>query len=206
MNWNDCEAIWKRQPLPLGKSADVAEVRRNFDEKRRKMATLLLARDLMESGAALVVAAAIAFLWWQTGRNGWPFGLAIILVLGVGGVFVRERLRARRNRLGSDATLLAKVEADIAELQHQRQMFLRMRTWYLGPVFAASLVVSLMLISRAKMWDAARSPWFQLTFIVGYLLLGWFTWIINRREVTRRLDPRIEELELLRRDLTGTGN
>ncbi len=46
-----------------------------------------------------------------------------------------------------------------------------------------------------------RSPWFQLTFTGGYLLLSWFAWILNRREVKRRVEPRIAELEKLRADL-----
>jgi MFS family permease len=204
MNWNDCEVIWKRQPLPLGEKADVGELRRRFDEKHRKMAAAIFARDVAEAGAALLVAAVIGFLWWKTGTHGWPFGLALLLVLGVGGVFVRERVRARRSPLGPDAPLLTKVAADIAELRHQRELLLRMRTWYLGPVFAAGMVVSLVITIQSSPWSVVRSPWFQLVFTGGYLLLSWFAWIVNRREIRQRIDPRITELEKLHADLRAS--
>lgn len=203
MNWNDCEVIWKRQPLPRGEAADVAELRQRFGEKHRKMAAATLVRDLAEAGAAVLVAAAIGFLWWKTGKAGWPFALALLLVLGVGGVFVRERIRARRTRLRPDVPLLAKVEADIAELQHQRHLLLTMRTWYLGPLFAAWLMILAGMYMRARAWEPLRDPWFNLAFVLFYLLLSVFAWVMNRREVRRQIDPRITELEKLRRDLTA---
>ena len=205
MNWNDYEAIWKRQEQPVGANADVMALKATFETKRRKLAAALFARDLLEAGTGVVVCFAFAFIWWQAGRAGWPMGLAILLVLGVSGVFIRERFRARRLRLGADATLLAKVEADIDELRHQRNLFLKMRRWYLGPIFAAVLMVNATLYLHARAWEPARDPWFNAGFIGFYLLLSWFAWVINRREVRRRLEPRLEELEKLRRDLLSSG-
>ena len=37
MNWNDYEAVWKRQELPVGADADLATLRETFETKRRKM-------------------------------------------------------------------------------------------------------------------------------------------------------------------------
>jgi hypothetical protein len=73
----------------------------------------------------------------------------------VAGVFVRERVRARLSHLGPDVLLLAKVEADIAEPRHQRELLCKMRTWYLGPVFAVAMVVSFMLTIQSQPWSAA---------------------------------------------------
>ena len=40
MNWNDYEAVWKRQALPVGADADLATLRETFETKRRKMAAV----------------------------------------------------------------------------------------------------------------------------------------------------------------------
>ena len=201
MNWNDYEEVWKRQRLPVGADADPADLRRTFESRHRKLAATLLVRDLAEAGAGVFVSGAIVFLWWKTGRQGWPLGLALALILGVTGFFIRERVHARRRRLPPGAPLLTKVEADIAELHHQRRLLLKVRTWYLAPIFASMVDVGATLRFHSPPWGALRDPWIELLFLAFYILLCWLVAAANRREVRRRLDPRIAELEKLRADL-----
>ena len=212
MNWNDYEAVWKRQELPVGVAADLSELRATFETKRRKLAAILLARDLLEAGAGLFVAGVFAFFWTRMGAAGWPMAFAIALVLGVSGFFVRERIRARRVRAGVAASLLAKVEADIAELQHQRRLLLSVWAWYLGPLAGAIIIVVAtvvrILISKAPPGFLAalrESPvvlaWIILYFAVILPVCFWGVWALNRRAVRKGIEPRLEELAKLQRDL-----
>lgn len=201
MNWNDCETIWKRQELPHGTDAELDPLRQTFETKSRKLAATLLLRDGLEAGAGLFVIVAMSLVWWQQGRAGWPIAFAIALLLGVTLFFVRERLRAHRHRLGPDAALLAKLDADLAELRHQRRLLLGVWKWYLAPIAAAIVIVCLTVALNRPPGDLARNP----IFLGGYLLfVAVFLWAVGRlnlRAVHRQIEPRLLELEKLRSDL-----
>jgi hypothetical protein len=201
MNWNDYEAVWKRQELPIGADADVAKLRLTFETKRRKLAATLLARDLLESGAGLLGCVFLAFLWRKIGAAGWPIGLAMVLIFGVSGVFIRERLRARKFQVGEDAPLLTKVDADLANLRHQRRLLQTIWWWYLGPLLVAILLCHFTLARQGPAWSPQHDPLFNAGFVLFYLFCIVFAWLINRRAGRKQLDPRIDELEKLRRDL-----
>jgi hypothetical protein len=201
MNWNDWETIWKRQELPRGADADLATLRETFEAKRRKSANALLVRDVLEASAGVVVCAAFALMWWKQGRAGWPIAGAMLLILGVTGFFVRERLRSFRARLGADAPLLAKLEAEIAELRHQRVLLLGIWKWYLAPIGAAIVIVCLTITRNRPAWDVSRGGLFLGGYFLFCLLLFVAVWALNRRAVRRRIEPRLVELEKLRSDL-----
>jgi hypothetical protein len=212
MNWNDYEAVWKRQELPVGPDADFASLRETFESKRRKMAATLFARDLLEGSAGLLVAGVFAYFWWHLGKQGWPMAFAIALILGVSGFFVRERFRAHRLRLGTDAPLLAKIEADLAELRHQRHLLLNLGSWYLAPCAGAIIVVCATLVRfliakappgfLAALWrHPAALAGIILYFVVVLPLFFWGVWKLNRRAVRKQIEPRLAELEKLHRDL-----
>jgi hypothetical protein len=210
MNWNDYEAIWKRQELPVGALADLATLKSSFETKRRKFAATLFARDLLEAGAGLLVAGTMAKVWWHMGSQGWPMVGAILPILGVSGFFLRERFRVRRIRLGPDATLLAKVNADIRELRHQRQLLLGLWRWYLGPCLAAMIVFGFTVARAipASFWSALKQHPSAVAWIVLYLavvlpLCFWGAWALNRRVVRKNLEPRIAELVKLHADLVS---
>jgi hypothetical protein len=198
--------------LPVGASANLADLRTTFETKRRKLAATLLVRDLLETGAGLLVTGVFVFAWWKIGAAAWPMAFAIALVLGVSGFFVRERFRARRVRVGVAAPLLAKVEADIAELQHQRHLLRTVWAWYLGPLAGAIAIVAatLMRVLVAKappgfltaLWDhPAALVWIVFYFAVVLPVCFWGVWALNRRAVRKGIEPRLAELEKLHGDL-----
>ena len=113
---------------------------------------------------------------------------AIALMLGLTGFFVRERFRAHRHRLGSDAPLLAKLEADLAELRHQRRLLLNVGTWYLAPCIAAAAVVAGTAIVHAPVVLSAK----LLAGAIMLVLLAltcWGVWALNRWAVRKCLNP-----------------
>ena len=202
MNWNDYEAVWKRQELPIGATADLASLRETFETKRRKMAATLFARDILEASAGIFVSVALGLAWWQLKKGGWPIGLAIALTLGVTGFFIKERLRAHRNRLGPEASLLDKLDAEIAELDHQRRLLLGVWKWYLAPLAAAIAIVVATIRYNRQPWE--RDPVFLACYGVFCALLFWGVWALNRQAVRRQIDPRLAELEKLRHDILPT--
>ncbi len=197
MNWSDYEAVWKRQELPRGADADLASLRETFETKSRKLGRALLVSDIAEAAAGVLVSVALGFIWRQQGVKGWPIAVAILLTLGVTAVFIRERVRAHRRRLGLDAPLLLKIEADIAELRHRRRLILNVWWWYLTPLGAAITIVCLTI--------ARQRPYVDWVFLSAYfvfcavLFVG--IWAMNRRAVRKQLEPRLAELEKLRSDL-----
>lgn len=201
MNWNDYEAAWKRQELPAGTDADLSTLRDTFEAKRRKLAATLLIRDWIEISACAVVVVSYVSFWREVGPSGWPMALAILLILGVAAIFLRERLRTRRHRLGADSPLLAKIEADLAELHHQRRLLLRVWVWYIAPGATAVLIHTSVMIAQARPGSSLREP-VSLVVVVFFLaVLCWFVWMINRRAVRKRIEPRLAELEQLRQDI-----
>jgi hypothetical protein len=206
MNWNEWDMIWKRQELPRGADADLATVRETFDAKSRKLAKGLLARDSLEAAAGIFVAGVLAVIWWKQGRAGWPIGVSIALVLGVSGIFVRERIRAHRIRVGPEAPFLARLEGDIAELRHQRRRLLGLGKWSLAPLGAAIVIGALTIARNRPAWDISRDPIFLGGYFAFCAFLFWGLWLANRRSVRRQFDPRIAELEKLRCDLRSPEN
>jgi cytochrome bd-type quinol oxidase subunit 2 len=200
MKFSDYEAAWKRQPLPRGADADLRELNQTFETTRRKMAATLLLRDWAELLACGIVVVAYVAFWRQAGPDGWPMGIAILMIVSVAGMFIRERLRSRCNRLGADAPLLAKIAADLNELRHQRRLLLRVWLWYIAPCAVAILIHVTVIMRRAPQRDLVRHPVSLLAIALVIGALCWFVWIINRRAVQRHIEPRIAELEKLQRD------
>jgi O-antigen/teichoic acid export membrane protein len=201
MKWSDYEAVWKRQEPPLGAKADVGMLKATFETRRRKLHAAIRVRDFAEAAASVFVAVVLAFVWLKMGTRGWPIFFAIVIVLGIAAVFIRERWRSRHRETGPDESLLVKVEADLAELRHQRHLVLTLWSWYLGPCAAAIVVVGLTLALSRPPGDIARDPLFLGGIAVFNAILFAFAWAINRRALRTRLEPRIEELEKLRREL-----
>ncbi|MBS0630559.1 MAG: hypothetical protein JSS11_01495 [Verrucomicrobia bacterium] len=201
MNWNDYEAVWKRQPLPKGAEADVSELRRSFETKSRKLEATIRVRDYTEAGAGLVVTVACGFIWAKHGSSWWPMGLIMALMLGLSGVFIRERLMARRWRVGPAASLLAKVEADLAVMRRQCRLAEKVWLWYLAPGVAALAIHLCLVVRDAAPGSVQRDPWLLTGRIFFYLSVILFTWWINWRTLRRRLRPRLAELEKLRDEL-----
>lgn len=201
MNLHDFEAVWKRQELPRGAEADLAALHATFATKNRKLAAALFVRDLAEASAGIFVAGVMGFVGWKLQLTAWPVAVAIVLVLGVTGVFLAERVRAHRRKLGGEATMLAKLDADIAELGHQRRLLLSLWKWYLAPLAAAIVVFCLTIRAHLPAWSPGREPWFLGSYFLLMAALMAVVWWMNRQAVRRRIEPRLLELEKLRSDL-----
>ncbi len=201
MNWSDYEAVWKRQEPPAGADADLSDLRETFATKSQKLSRRLFWRDIREAAAGLVVAGFFVSFEWRGGKAYWPVGFAVLLILGLTAFFFLERIRARRERLGPDAPLLAKLEADMAELRRQRRLLLHVASWYLAPCFAAILIVVATIYANLPVPVRQKSHVFLGCYLVSVVLIYWGVWALNRQAVRKKIEPRLLELERLRADL-----
>jgi hypothetical protein len=123
-------------------------------------------------------------------------------MLGVAAFFILERIRARRGKPGFDAPMLAKLEADLAELRHQRRLLSNVGIWYLAPLGAgiATMLAAVYLSLPGPVRERG------LVYFAGCLaaaaLLFWGVWALNRRAVSKGVEPAILELERLRDELS----
>ncbi len=211
MNWNDWEMIWRRQELPIGADADLSVVRQTFEEKRRKLARGILVRDFIEGVGGVVLSLAFGLWAWRTGRAGWPFGLGVLLILGVSSVFLHSWFRTRRSRVGPQASLLARLDVNIAELRHQRRLLDNIGKWYLTPYIIA---IGLMGHDLSQYAGRRAPPGFLITLLTTPVTLAWILilllvsvwalwwwWRGIQHVIHRQIDPRLEELLEMRRDL-----
>lgn len=201
MNWREMEVIWQRQEAPRGNAADVAELLASFETKRRKLAVTLFVRDVVEAVVGLGVAGFFGWGAWKAGPAYWPMWLAVALLTGLSGFFLRERVRAHRARLGPEASLRDKLAAELTELRHQRVLLARVAVWYLGPAAGALVIV----VGTATVNNLARMHSREWLFLAGYglfcALLFWRIWRANLRVARTRFEPRIAELEKVQREL-----
>jgi hypothetical protein len=131
-------------------------------------------------------------------------GIAVAILVGVAGFFVRERLRVRHLQLGADAPLLAKLDADLAELRHQRRLMLNISTWFLTPFSVAmGILLGTMFLNRPTLLHDSHQKLFWAGYVAMCVLAIWMTRAINRRAVRISVEPRIADLERLRHHLVS---
>ena len=201
MNWNDLEVMWRRQPVPERTDADLSELRATFEAKRRKTKLIVQLRNGSEAGAGMVVIIFIGRQIWKLGSVAWPLYISLAFILGITARFALDYWRAYRIRLGPEATVLAKIDAEIAELRHQRRFLAHWETWYLLPCLGI-LVTGFWGISRAKR-DAFAADFVRmlfttpatLTFIIAMVGFIAFALVLAarsvRRTISKNITPRI---------------
>jgi hypothetical protein len=200
MNWDDLTEAWRKQPPDRVPSAKFDELRGTFEKRSRRLSRRLFWRDTREFLAALLVAFAFGKAAISKGPDGWPLWIATILVLGVAAGFLKERIRAHGNKTGPNTSLLEKIDADIGELRHQREILLKMGTWYLGPCFLSWFIV--MASTRFHgLGGHLHTPIQMGAYFAGTLVLFWLIWKLNQRAVHKRIEPRIADLENLKNSL-----
>lgn len=202
MNWDELRNVWERQPVSPLKLPEWSRCEREFVARQRQAERGLFWRDLREAGAGFFFAATLAYVGWHMGRAGWPLSLAVLLVLGLSGFFIRERVRTRREQPPIDAPLLTRLDAAIAELERQRHLLTHIKSWYLAPVLLAGAIFGATVLLNAPL------PTLPLILVAGFMaailgLCSWLVIVINRRAVRLSIEPRLHELREWRAVLSG---
>jgi hypothetical protein len=210
MNWNEWEMIWRRQKTPVGAGADLALLKQTFEEKRRKLRRTILLRNVSEGATGLTLFTLLAYIGTHAGVGGWQMWTGLALLLGVSLVFVSDFVRAQCSRIPGDATILAKIDAEIAELRHQRRLLARVGLWYFLPMAASFVLIVSAWAARIgrgipphMLRDSLGTPtiviWLVLTLAITGAATAW-VWREQVKSIRTRVNPRLEELNKLRED------
>jgi O-antigen/teichoic acid export membrane protein len=195
MKWHELEKYWQTRTAghaaPAWNAAD-------FETRRLRLARSFARRDWLEAGTGLLVAAMFSLPPLLMGPAAWPAWIAVALVLGVTTVFVRERRRARRNAPAPEAPLLMRLEAEIRELEHQRQLLLNVAWWYLFPLLLA--IALLVWAVHLALPGQLTTPmiWRLVWFGALMAIMGAVTLWLNHQAVRRTVEPRLSELRSAR--------
>lgn len=214
MSWNDWEAAWRRQQPPVGETADLAALKATFEARRRKLAATVLLRNSLEGGTGIAGTAFLVWLSWRHGIAGWPVAISATIFFCITCVFITDLIRSLRARVGPEAPMLAKVEAEIAELEHQRRL---MRTWWAWYLVPGLVALALGFVGLARLNYGRSPPGFLVELLTTPLTAAWlfilvasFTFPLIRvcRALRRAMADarlRLDELEKLKRALSPDG-
>jgi hypothetical protein len=217
MNWNEWEMIWRRQRTLVGAGADLVLLKQTFEEQRRKLRRSVLLRNVSEGVTGLGLFALMAFIGAHAGVGGWRMWTGLALLLGVSLVFVFDFVRAHRSRLPGDATILAKIDAEIAELRHQRRLLARIGLWYFLPLAASFVLIASAWAARIgrevppgvfhallhALLHALNTPTIIIWLVSTLAITGAATvWVcrVQVRSIRTRVTLRLEELKKLREE------
>lgn len=203
MNWDELKSTWERQPLPEWHAPDLAALEREFATKQRSHARRFFWRDVNEMAASLLMAVVYGGIGWFMGPAGWPLALSVAAVLGLGGFFLRERLRVRRQQPAADATLLVRIDAEMAEQRRQHRLLSNVAVWYLGPCLFAGLILAGTVLAHGSKAPAVRGV-AAAAFVVVFIFTYWAVMWVNRIAVRKVIEPRLQELEQWRKTLTSS--
>jgi hypothetical protein len=215
MNLSDYEAIWKRQSLPVGTATDPGELRATFEAKRRKMEGTILLRNYIEGVGGIIASIGFGWLTWSMGLFGWPILLGLTVIAGVSCVFLYDLWRFRQRRVGPEASLLVKLEANITELRHQRGFISHYAKWYLTAYGTALLLLVYGCWQKVRhgappeylvtlLTTPITAAWISILLVVPIGATVWW-WVDVQKAIRLRIDPRLEELEKLHRELLAGG-
>ena len=113
--------------------------------------------------------------------------------------------------------MLARLEANIAELRHQRALISNFGKWYVTPYLLAIALIgyglglglsrhagpeALLGLLTTLLTTPATLCWIIVLITVPTIALVWW-WLDIQKTIRLRIEPRIVELEKLRHDLTS---
>ena len=206
MNFDDYESLWRAQnspalPLPALASERDAVIDRVRRESRRFDRTIFW-RDAREISISFIMAAIFALSAWHHTENGyvaWGRWIAVALVLGVAIILLRDRRSMPRPPVPEEP-MLGQIDDALAGLRHQARILRQVPSNYALPLAVATISFGLDPILRKGGMAALRSP--EGAAVVGVsLLVGCFVLWLNRFALRTAIQPKIAELEQLRRGL-----
>jgi hypothetical protein len=199
MDFDRLRDAWNQQPDAAPSRTDNEWIRLVLT-RDRSLRRRIRTRDCIELGTAWVMAA--GFGWMAAGAPvRWPWLAAAGIMLALGAVFVRERLRHRppTDRVTHVGDTLTQA---LAEVDHQIRLLASVLLWYLLPLGVVIVLIDVgAILDRGARMDPAiwarEWPSFLLPFaLVIPVIAGtfWVVWWANQRAVRRDLLPHRAEL------------
>jgi hypothetical protein len=199
MNWDDLTFAWRSQPPETISETTFDAMKNRFEKKSRRLKHTLFRRDALEVACGLFVIYIFANATFHR-APAWLLWLALLPLVGVVTILLKERIRAHRTQPDPNASFLERVDADLAELQHQTTILNNIVTWYLGPI-ALSWFLVMVGTGFHGLGGHLRTPRQIIVYFICCVILMWLVWHLNHRAVQKCITPKITELEQLKNEL-----
>ena len=192
MSPDEFQQAWHAETSKTRITVNADLLKKEVQRSQRDFRTAILIRDYREVGVALVMLPvwvimgyALSLPWtWYLVMIGIVWGIVFILV---------DRKRHKHTLPGPEEPLLNSANESLAQVEHQIWLLRNVVWWYLLP-YAIPMFVFFVHACKSigLSWPAALvAASFPSLFVV---LLYAFLYVLNQREVRKRLEPRRVEL------------
>ena len=193
------EQAWRSQSshprVTIHQDLLATEIQRSHETFR----STIFRRDFLEVAVAIVLIP----VWIIIGQQGalpWTWYLTIPAMIWLGGFILFDRIRHPQRPIEAGDSLLQGIEESLKQVEHQIWLLRNIFWWYLLPptipILAFFFHVSWL---KSDNWSVA-----VISFLSNALLLvvvfGVIYWV-NQRAVRKDLEPRRQELLVLRSSL-----
>jgi hypothetical protein len=194
MHLDQLRAVWHQHLDRSPDRADIALVARLVEQFARNFERQIHRRDIIETAAALAVVALFAP---SAMRLPTLVGKIGCLVTVAGAVLVVAKLWSARRAGKRPAEPLPLSDFLSGEREHLVRQIRLLRSvawWYISPLLlGANLIV----------WATLPSTTWFVCYLVATVLFGLLVWWWNQQAVQRDLQPLLEEIDRVIRQLTS---
>ncbi|NUM54317.1 MAG: beta-lactamase family protein [Candidatus Hydrogenedentes bacterium] len=200
MSPDEFQQAWQAGTSKTRINFDADTLLKEVQRSQREFRTAILIRDYREVGVALVMLPAWVIMGYALSLP-WTWYLVMIgIVWGIVFILV-DRWRHKHKLPGPNEPLLISAKESLTQVEHQIWLLRNIVWWYLLP-YALPMFVFFVDACRSTgmSWPPALVVASLPSLFVA--LLYAFLYVLNQREVRKRLEPRRQELLSLIASLT----
>jgi MFS family permease len=174
----------------------------NFSDIQEKVSRFnksIFYRDSTEIGTAFLVIFIFSQRLITNPQVGWLtyFGTGIIISAALLIVFML--LKSKKVDIKNDWTLASRIDLEIEKLEKQKKLLNSVGSWYLAPIMSG------VFFTRLGYHHDNTGSYIPdtgiLVYFVGCLILSVFIYWLNRRAVSKKIDPVLTAVTNLRQQL-----
>ncbi|SDL82317.1 hypothetical protein SAMN05421823_108201 [Catalinimonas alkaloidigena] len=190
MNEQELQALWQGQAemdVQLDPPQLVRALRREYDG----LAQRIRQRDRLEYGADALVILAFGLIGYFTDSRLTQVGCGVIVVAGCYIAYRLWHVKRYRPSPAETSSLKQQLEATRAYVAQEKRLLERVAYWYLGPLYAGLVLVSL-----------GGDPWWTGLFPIAFsTVLYYYIWKLNQQAARRKFDPLLHRFDVLLQEL-----
>jgi len=194
MQLDQIRAVWHQHLEQPASRNEVDLIARLVEQFARDMERKILRRDLTESILAL---AGVVFFGWLAVRSPTVVGKIGCLIAVAWAVLVIAKLWHARHggrRPAGSLPLDGYLSEERQYLIRQIRLLRSVAWWYISP---------LLLGVNLEVWANSPSWVFSACYLVATVILGVFIWWLNQRAIRSVLQPMLDEIDRVARQLTA---
>lgn len=194
MDFTSIEKTWN---APCGEGENIVLkpelLLRELKHNQHSFSRRIFWRDFREVGVAIPLIVIFTYAGWKN-HQGWMF-LFSFAALWVAGFLVFNRIKHRKRTRFHSSLLRNCVEESLTDVRVQIKLLDTVFWWYILPFIPGFLWAAI------HNWARGIHVFSQLGFMAIAILVGGFTFWLNKYAVSRHLRPREKELEEMKQGL-----